>query len=59
MVYAKNPNSTYAGQQVKINNKKDFKSFMKKFAISGIWSIVIDCINNDVSKVMKKGKRLM
>lgn len=30
---------------------------MKKFAIPGVWSIVIDTLNDKVYKVMKKGKK--
>ena len=59
VVYAKNPISSYAGQSVKINSKKDLIDFIKRFAISGTWSIVIDTKNNKTYRVMKKGKQTM
>jgi hypothetical protein len=58
-VYAKNPLATYAGQSVKINSKKDIIEFIKRFAISGTWSIVVDIRNGKKYKVMKKGKKVM
>ena len=32
---------------------------MKKFAIPGVWSVVINVINDKTYKVMKKGKKIM
>ena len=59
MVYAKNPVSTYSGQSVKINLKKDIIDFIKRFAIPGTWSIIVDLKNNKTYRVMKKGKKIM
>ena len=59
VVYAKNPISTYVGQVVKINRRKDIIDFIKRFAIPGSWSIIEDLRNMKTYKVMKKGKRLI
>ena len=59
VVYAKNPVSTYSGQSVKINLKKDIIDFIKRFAIPGTWSIIVDLKNNKTYRVMKKGKKIM
>lgn len=59
VVYAKNPVSTYAGQSVKITQKKDIVDFIKRFAIPGAWSIIEDLRTGASYKVMKKGPKLM
>ena len=59
MVYAKNPLATYAGQSVKIKGKKNIIDFIKRFAVPGAWSIVIDMRNGKEYRVMKKGKQVM
>jgi hypothetical protein len=59
VVHAKNPISTYAGQSVKFNSKKDVIDFIKRFAIPGVWSIVIDLKTDVTYRVMKKGKQVM
>ena len=59
VAYAKNPISTYAGQSVMIKFKKDVIDFIKRFAIPGAWSIVVDLKNNNTYRVMKKGKKIM
>ena len=58
VVYAKNPISTCAGQSVKINSKKDIIDFIKRFAIPGAWSIIVDAKTGKTHKVMKKGKMM-
>lgn len=40
VVYAKNPVSTYVGQVVKINTRKNLIDFIKRFAIPGAWSTI-------------------
>lgn len=56
VVYAKNPISSYTGQAVKVNSQKDRIDFIKRFAVPGRWSTVIDAVTGEVYKVMKKGK---
>lgn len=59
VVYAKNQLSTYVGQSVKINQKKDFIDFTKRFAIPYAWSIIEDRRTYCSYKVMKKGPKVM
>ena len=59
IVYAKNPVSTYAGQSVKVNSKKDVLDFIKRFAIPVTWSVVVDTKTGITHRVMKKGKKVI
>ena len=56
VIYAKNPISTYTGQQVKVSSTKDKINFIKRFAIPGKWSLIIDAATGKSYRVMKKGK---
>ena len=44
---------------MKINSKKDIIDFIKRFAIPGVWSTVVDLRDGKTYKIMKKGKQVM
>ncbi len=59
VLYAKNPISTYAGQSVKVNSKKNKLEFLKRFAIPHAWSITYDMETGEEHRFYKKGKKIM
>ena len=57
VVYAKNPISTYTGQQVLVkHNQKGRIDFIKRFALPEGKSLVFDVKSGTLNVVYKKGK---
>jgi len=59
VLYAKNPISSYAGQSVKVNFKKNKEECLKWFSNPHAWSIAYDMTTGEEYRFYKKGKKVM